>query len=424
MSNVARSERVLPLLLAIAALMHFTFFVLKDNHLAGDSASYLGPAHSMASGDGFVDQTFRRTPGYPLFLLLFAPVGFSPAAVAFVQHLIAVLIVALSYRLGRTISGDWRVGAVAALLLTLDLPTLNMTNLVYTETLFTLVLLGSVICLMPVVTDATPREMRRCAAAGALMGWAVFTRPSGLAYLALVAGALLVASSRRKLLRVAVFVLCASLLPFFWAARNYRMTGHFTLSTIVAWNLYYDHVPAMLALDRPGDHREHVKALQKQMERELEPALGDASQVERSVTWSRKGREILAAHPWQTAKTHARATVLMFLTPGAGVITTGPLRPQLNRLLVVYTLPCMLFGCFGAWLLWRRARPAMWIVTAAIAAAMLTPAYGEAYSRFRVGIMPLYAIAVAAGMVALRDRVRSTSAVHHNRVAAPTIAEG
>lgn len=410
-SNVARGERILPLLLAIAALVHLTFFVLKDNHLSGDSASYLGPARSMAGGDGFVEPTFRRTPGYPLFLMLFAPAGFSPAAIAFVQHLIAVLIAALVYRLGQTLSGDWRVGAIAALLFTFDLPTLNMTNLVYTETLFTLVLLGSVICLVAVVTEATSRDLRRCAAAGALMGWAVFTRPVGLVYLALVACALLVASSRRRLARTAVFVLCASVLPLLWAARNERATGHFTLSTIVAWNLYYDHVPAMLAIDRPGDHRENVKAIQKEMQQALDPALKDADHVERSATWKRKGWEILAAHPWQTAKTHARATALMFLTPGAGVIATGPARAQLNRLLVAYTLPCFLFSCAGLWLLWRKARPAAWIVAAVIAAAMLTPAYGEAYSRFRVAIMPVYAIAIASGMVALRDSVRSRAGV-------------
>lgn len=406
MPAILTRDRALSLLLAFAAVVHLSFFLLKHDHLDGDSASYLAPARSMARGDGFVDPTSWRTPGYPAFLLLFAPFDFRPRAIALGQHLIAVLATALVYALGRKITGDWRIGALAAILFTIDLPTLNLTNEVYTETLFTVTLLGVVMCLNAAVMDA-PSDLRLCVAAGALMGWATFTRPVGVVYTGLLAVALFMASSRRRLGRALVFALCAAVLPLIWAARNERATGVFALSTIFSWNLYYDHAAAVLAIEQPGDHRENVKTMQKQMQHALEPSLGTANGFERSATWRRKGLEILAAHPWQTAKTHARAAALIFLTPGAGVLTTGPLRPTLNRLLLIYTLPCLLGAVFGVWYLWRDARRSAWIAGAVLLAAMASPAYGEAYSRFRVPVMPVYAIAIATGLVVLADRVRS-----------------
>jgi hypothetical protein len=399
-------ERALPLVLALAALVHLTVFVVNDNHLDGDSASYLAPARSMASGDGFVDPDYRRTPGYPLFLLLFAPFDFQPRAIAAGQHAITILSTALVYLLGLKITGEWRIGALAATLFTIDLPTLNMTNKVYTETLFTVTLLGVLLCLHSVVGNGA-RSLRLCVVAGVLMGWATFTRPVGVVYAASLACALFVASSRWRIVRTVVFVLCAAFLPSLWAVRNDRATGVLFLSTIASWDLYYDHAAAVLVIHQPGDYRENVKAAKKWLEERLEPSLGSLSPAERSSVWRAKGLQVLSAHPWQTAKTHARAAALIFLTPGAGILTIGTLRPALNRLLVVYTLPCLLLSIVGGWRLWRDRRGPAWIAGAVILAAMLSPAYGEAYSRFRVPIMPVYAVAIATGAFALTDRARA-----------------
>src|SRR5215212_5140059 len=135
----------------VAGLLRLAFLYRVPVILTGDSQSHYLPGYDLAFGNDF-EPELRRPPGYALFaagtIVLF---GEELRSLVFVQHLLGVAAALLIYWLVRVSFG--RVGGRAAGLLAGLLVALNGALIlsgqsVMTETLFTALLLGSLLALL------------------------------------------------------------------------------------------------------------------------------------------------------------------------------------------------------------------------------------------------------------------------------------
>jgi hypothetical protein len=222
-------------------------------HASPDTPTYVQPAESLAAGTGFAVTApdgshrpeFVRTPFYPLVLAGFLKVfgsGGVPASIWFVRLLWGSIIVFAFPGIGAAAAKRARVLCAVGKVLGLLAPqVLVNASLAITDLPFA--------CLVGLGLHAASRMLdeaswRRAAGAGLLLGAATLTRPGGKLLplvLALVALAWIWRRhDRRAIGAVAAFLVAATLLPMGWSARNWYLSGHFTLSPFsgasIAWH--------------------------------------------------------------------------------------------------------------------------------------------------------------------------------------------
>jgi 4-amino-4-deoxy-L-arabinose transferase-like glycosyltransferase len=234
------SARALSTILIVAALSRFGFsawVVGLDAMTRGDEADYHAIATHLAAGEGFRSSddlpTARRPPAYPVFLSLLYRVAGAPAPGAgrIAQVILGVMVVWLTARVARAWFGE-AASVWAGWLAALNPFLVFLSGYLLTENLYLVFVLGAM------AVAPAPRDLaaswRRAATAGALLGLATLTRPSGLplAEWTLLAVLLFGGVPWRMRLRcaalaAAVFVLVLS--P--WLARNERVVGGAVLTT-------------------------------------------------------------------------------------------------------------------------------------------------------------------------------------------------
>ncbi len=109
----------------------------EGTHLSGDSPSYLRVAESLSNGLGFsVDgqPSFRRGPGYPLFLALTLHLGF-PLSAQILQLILDALSAFFIFKIGVLLWGR-RVGVVAGLSYSIYYYAIKQCVIIMPETLF------------------------------------------------------------------------------------------------------------------------------------------------------------------------------------------------------------------------------------------------------------------------------------------------
>jgi len=171
------------LLLAIGAAARLAFaFRAPPLFVGGDSQTYLVPGYELAHGFGFAP-ILKRPPLYPLFVALsIVLMGEDPHGLAFLQHLLGLGTVVLTYWLGRVAfggAGGEAIGRVAGFAAGL-LVAVNGTLIVYEryvmgETLATFLLCAASLAL---VVAAQRASWRLYALGGLLLALASLTRAS------------------------------------------------------------------------------------------------------------------------------------------------------------------------------------------------------------------------------------------------------
>jgi 4-amino-4-deoxy-L-arabinose transferase-like glycosyltransferase len=391
-----------PLLVAsVATLTNFLYyaFTLRD-YLFPDSITYLVPARNLLRGLGFVDAAGAaetlRTPGYPLLLAAF---GGRIVWVVVAQHLMNVAIAVAIYlvaapRLGRFIA------LTAALLFAIDTPSVHYANKILSETLFTLLLLA----VFGMVVAG-----RQLPAAGLLTGALVLVRPVAIAYFIIVAAYLLL--RRVRVRHVVIYVLLAVALPFGWALRNLARSGVLTVSSIGGTNLLLFRAGGTLAIldggeDFEADRREEAEGLLGDADAAIERTLHtDAEELPHAVRaryYSRYALQIIRQHPLAFTELTLRGLMVNLLDSRSDAMTgVSPFHESVVRLgLDAYTVALCLFALIGAFVLRRDELGVFAILT--VGYFLLISAGGEAEARFRVPVVPQYAILAAAGVDAVR----------------------
>jgi hypothetical protein len=199
-----------------------------------------------------------------------------------------------------------------------------------------------------------------------------------------------------------------------WTARNYVQTGVATFSSLSSKNLLLFRAAGTLAIRDPGGVDANLPRRQQELEqaacRAVEARFGRPCEsvpiAQRATLYSGLAMPIILGDPGGTALQAARAFVMILFGGGASMLAkvTGISESAARLSALVYTVPLAMLAAVGAVYWWRIDRLAAMVVLITIAYLVLVPLGVEAYSRFRVPFLPLYAMLAGGGAAALADR--------------------
>lgn len=400
---------------ALALLAHLHFFIAAGHeHERWDSAQYVACAESLASGAGFLDADgkidARRTPGYPAFLVLFAPLGFNETAIAIVQHILAIALVVALFYATRALTGDTVVAALAGVLLAVDSGQIYMANLVMPETLMSITLFAAVVCL----------ARRNVAAAGVLTGLTVLVRPIAMYLWFPLAIWTAVASRGRRTTAVVIFLISAWSLPALWMWRNYERAGVASLSSIQGEILYYWRGAGIVAMERSGFEysplpfggeeqfrHEFFRVAQPEFASNIRRILGAraAHLTEAQISAIEAGiaRDIIRKHPGEfILLTFYGALHLLFDTTWdyASMISGGFTRIALIWWFLILAIASFLLSIAGFTRLLRVNNALAWLLATTLVYFVAVSSGPEHEQwRYRVPLIPLYTIVIACCII-------------------------
>ena len=244
-----RAERLwLVAILAVAALVRLAWAVYAARPPVGlhDPGLYRFVADRLAAGEGygFAEGPTAYYPiGYPALLggaFLVTPRSWETGVVVAVNVACQVGATALVYLITRRVLGGRGGPALVAAGLVALWPNLVFNSAVaLTESLFVVLLLGSVAVLVAGPWDGPGPGPGRLVVAGVLSGLAALVRPVSLPILGALLVAWLVAGVgwRRALARTAVVTVAAVAVLVPWVVRNARVVDAAVLSTNTGDNL-------------------------------------------------------------------------------------------------------------------------------------------------------------------------------------------
>ncbi len=340
MFNIQKREvRQLVILSLVVVTVHLAFLALtisfynrhgidfKERILSQDSGQYIKLGESFLQNGAFVlskdaePETFR-TPGYPFFvaLALFISNG-SFWFLFFVQSVLAAGIGAVAYLFARRVELRHRLALFLAFCVGVS-PALVLQTITGMggDVLYTLMFAAAMLLLLKL-----PQEYsyRLAVAIGAILGLATLVRPLGL-YISLpVFAAILFFAPQGTLVReriikalVAFALFAAVLVP--WMLRNYVVAGHFSLSSVSAYNLAYYNVPEFLAW-------KHGSSVNEERETILAPMGGSAFDTHKSFSYADELGAIAKEHLLKEGFMsyvgfHFSRTIPFFISSGLNVI--------------------------------------------------------------------------------------------------------
>jgi hypothetical protein len=317
-------------------------------------------------------------------------------AVVLLQHLLNIALAASVWWVVRRRGGSAWLAFGAALLFALDVPTLHYSNKVLTETLFAALLF--VIFLLTL--RATSR--RALVIDGLLVGALVLVRPVAIAYVVVIA--IFFAITRVR--GIALFVIAALILPLGWAARNWRETGVFTVSSIAGTNMLMYRAAGAIAMETDYDFAPALADAQQELLEVAEAQLTDGmSHAQRSVVYSSVGRKVLREHPRGTFLLTLRGLLVnAFDSDWDAIMVVSSVPSSIIQLAIdAFTAISFAAALLGIFALWHRDRPLALLIALTVAYFLFIAAGGEAEARFRVPVAPMLAIAAAHGLAKARS---------------------
>ena len=416
-------NRALLLPLSIAVVLHVVLAILVEPRVEIDSGFYRTQAEALvahgASLDAAGQPETRYTPGYPLFLAVFLAVGLGYTGAIVAQHLIWIALVVAAMWLVRQASGSTLAAGAAGLITALDLPGIQSSISVLSETLAAATLMGAVCCTLAAMRAVQPaRALQWAMAAGLVAGGTALVRPIAIVLGVPLAIGILIGGDRRWRLAAAAALLAAfAVLPVFWVVRNARETGVATLSSLAGINLLHFRAAGTLAIRDPGGidanltrRRDELEARAcRDLEARFQRPCSMLSWAERAGGYAATAWPILIADPVATARQAARALGMIVFGGSANLLAelTG-ISERLARLLALaYTVPLAVLAVLGISYWWQRDRAFACLVLLVIVYMFGMALGAEAYSRFRVPVIALYAILCGGGVATLRDSVLS-----------------
>jgi hypothetical protein len=402
----------------MAVLIQALLFFTVQPEIAYDSASYMAQAESLAATgsarNALGEPDTLRTPGYPLFLAAFLFPGLGYAGAVAGQRLLWLIVVAattwLSFRLTRRAI----VAVVAGLITAIDVPALQATSSILTETLAAVLVCAAA---WQAYRSVSARVMSAAVMAGLLAGAAALVRPVAILLGVALAIAIAIGSPRGHRARPAAAIVIVSLVICgSWIARNYMQTGVATFSSISSVNLLLYRAAGTLAIRDPGGIDVNIGRRQAELDaaacRAAAQRFGrDCASLpitQRATVYSGLALPIIFGDPAATAMQAGRAFVMIMFGGGANLVAeiTGIAESRARLLAFGYSVPLAVLAGVGLSFWWRVDRLAWWLVVLTIAYLVVMSLGTEAYSRFRVPFLPLYAMLAGGGAAALADRWR------------------
>jgi 4-amino-4-deoxy-L-arabinose transferase-like glycosyltransferase len=251
-----QDRKALIIILSAAALLRLAlplsaWLVTGDTEsfTTSDTPTYLEPARNLLSQGAFASAgqpDIFRTPGYPLFLIPGLVIGRVWAVTIGLQIILGCLSVLLVYKISRKIFTGRRTPWVASLCYALEPLSVIYSGKLMSETLFTALVLTALYCML---LYSKSGRFRFLTCSSLAIAAAAYVRPVG-SYLFLVLAAAAVSRppvSFRSVLKGASLILICLALLLPWAFRNNQKAGYTGFSAVSDVNLYFFHLPAVLA---------------------------------------------------------------------------------------------------------------------------------------------------------------------------------
>ncbi len=353
-----------------------------------DEADYWSMAKLFAVGQVMRDvdgHAAARTPGYPIFLALFAgwPNGMDWARCAqiVVGSLLAVFVALLGCRFGGR-----SVGLLAGLFSAIDPFNMFFGALLLTETLAITALAAVWWCLWPLGLCTAKLPWWRTIMGGAIGGVCVHLHPSmlGAVLVALIVLVFFGISAGRLTRGGAVLAIAlASLLP--WAERNRRVLGKPIFLTTRLGRSLYDGVGPQAS---GRSDLAYVRDL---------PQLTGLDELQQDEFLLGESLRLIRQDPWRIIRLAGRK----FLATWNPVPNAAEYRSSTVRLIsAAWMIPAIILAAIG---LIRRRRPSLawaYLLTPAGYFTLLHMVFVGSI-RYRLPAMPFVEILTAAGLVSL-----------------------
>ncbi|HEX6948904.1 MAG TPA: glycosyltransferase family 39 protein [Nitrospira sp.] len=362
-----------------------------------------------------------RTPAYPVLLSgLYQVVGIRPHGVVAIQIALSLLTVLAGYRIASLLFGA-RAGLLTAIFLTLDPVSLYYSQVMLTETLFGAALTLALLWMAHGSRD--PSFSYPCWA-GICLALATYTRPTGY-YLGMLFPVVFFVATRhahgwRRALASAVLMWLLFAVPVgAWQIHNYLSTGSAEFSQAKNQYLLIAKAAAIVAKRDGLSLEEAQHRLAEQHAASLPLDFPRSSPAHLLESQGKFAQAIVVAHPVLLVRTTLQGTAANLLGPsnlahlfGADnvalrkaflqqdfvrfpvrdwVITLASWTWGSLLLVVLYAGVVVLLTHRGLW----NADVALLVLTAAY--VILVSSGPEAYSRFRMPVMPIFCVLAAGG---------------------------
>ncbi|HET7909827.1 MAG TPA: glycosyltransferase family 39 protein [Nitrospira sp.] len=369
-----------------------------------------------------------RTPAYPLLLAgLYSLVGIRPDAVVAIQIALSAVTMLAASRIASLLFGA-RAGLLTAIFLVLDPVSLYYSQVMLTETLFAAALTLSVLGMLYVSGHPS---LISVSWAGICLALAAYTRPTGY-YLGVLLPAMLFFAHRRShgwrvaLVSAVQTCLVFTVLVGAWQIRNYVSTGSTEFSQAKNQYLLIAKAAGIVATRDRISLQEAQQRLAQEHSALLGPTLRRMSRVEVLESQGKFAQGIIAAHPLLLARTTLTGTAANLFGPSNLAHLFGGDNVALRQAFLdkdfsrfpladwVRALGSWTFGLLflvvlytGIWLLVRQkgfVNPDIALLALTAAYVILVSSGPEAYSRFRMPIMPICCILAAGGYICRKGR--------------------
>ena len=421
-----------------------------------DSVSYINTARAFQQTGRFAVSPERadvpqliRTPGYPYFIAgSFCVFGEYYAPLIALQILLSLGILAMVYYLSNML---W--GAISAfpavILLSLDIPSFISSQHVLTETLFTFVLCVTILLAVSPVKQA---QRVYCVATlqGLFLACATLIRP--IAYYLIIPIVLTNIIFFRADLKLSWKKVAAAALllvtPYIlivgsWQIRNYQHTGKAEFSYIQGFNLLFYRGAGIIAQRDGISFREAQQFLGYKGFVQLTPEQLPDSIVELNQQWIKESFQLFFKYPTFLLKDQFRGFLQMMFMPGEEHLleligdyqeNSGPIGDFFKLSLKAY-IKKWLYDKPGHFFLFLFAESSLMLLYLSIALSIrhlvstkddswrihfilwgvivyfiIISAGPEAYSRFRIPIMPLLAIYGGHGLYLTIEKLHTQRA--------------
>ena len=191
--------------------------------------------------------------------------------------------------------------------------------------------------------------------------------------------------------------------------RNKRETGVFTLTTVSGINMLEHRAAPALAIFDDYDFDDALKDRQSEIvdaaddEIQTREHVADADELDPALVgryYGEIGRRIVLQHPLGLALAMARGTLVNLFDSNFDAMAVVSRVPEsiVELVLNAWTAAVFAFACVGTVALMQTDRRFAFFLVATIAYFIAISGGSEAEARFRVPVMPMIAIAAAAGL--------------------------
>ncbi len=321
----------------------------------------------------FNEINFLRTPGYPLFMLLFPPVICTQTA----QILLSCASLGLVYLIVYKMSEKIQYALLACAAFMLDFCHYEFDLKILSENLFYFLMLLALYLLVMFIKN---KRTLYFVLFTLVMNYALLTRPILLYFNFLLCAAFLLFAFKKKIkwTQAAFFILVFACIFLGWSARNYHYGKVFTFSTVKNHNLlYYDSaVILQRGLGIAEDKARYIMHKRFVSEHNTD----GLTEAQIAVLQGKTGLAFLNAHKLEYLEQN--------LTGIRGILIGEGFHN--NLFLKIFTkMFLLLLYAFYAYGLFRRKLTITDIYILALCAYLIIASAPAGYYRFRVAFLPL-----------------------------------